>query len=154
MKKLILGLATLAIATTAGAFGPAERRAKQLAAYEPAGKAVSCIDIRSIDSTQVLSNTVIDFKMRGGKVYRNTLSYSCPGLSFEDSFSYRTSSSQLCSVDIIRVLQSTGSHLQEGAACGLGTFQPMQKLPALEDASYTPADWAPFEVINNKSATQ
>jgi hypothetical protein len=153
MRKLILGLATVAIATTAGAFGPAERRAKALAAYEPAGEAVNCISIHQIDSTKVLANNVIDFKMRGGKVYRNTLSHSCSGLLFEERFSYKTSLSQLCSVDTIRVLHSTGGRLQEGAGCGLGKFQPMTKTPKLEDASYTQHDWAPFEVVDAGNVT-
>jgi hypothetical protein len=153
MRKLILGLATVAIATTAGAFGPAERRAKALAAYEPAGAAVNCINIRQIDSTKVLANNVIDFKMRGGKVYRNTLPYSCPSLMSEDRFSYKTSLSQLCSVDIVRVLHNYGGGLQEGAGCGLGKFQPMAKVPELEDASYTQHDWAPFEVVETGTAT-
>jgi hypothetical protein len=153
MRKLLLGLATVAVATTAGAFGPAERRAKALAAYEPAGEPVNCISIRQIDSTKVLGNNVIDFKMRGGKVYRNTLPYSCPSLMSEDRFSYKTSLSQLCSVDIVRVLHNYGGGLQEGAGCGLGKFQPMAKVPELEDASYTQHDWAPFEVVETGTAT-
>lgn len=154
MKKLILGLATLAIATTAGAFGPAERRAKALAAYEPtAEEPVNCIDVRSIDSTKILAGNIIDFKMRGGKVYRNTLPMSCPSLMSEDRFSYRVSTGRLCNVDIIRVLHDYGGNLQEGAGCGLGRFQPMQKVATVENASYTPQEWAPFEVVDAGNAT-
>jgi hypothetical protein len=153
MRKLILGLATLAVATAAGAFGPAERRAKELAAYQPAGEPVNCISINQIRSTKILADNVIDFKMAGGKMYRNTLSSSCPGLLSEDRFSYRTSLSQLCSVDIIRVLHDYGGHLQEGAGCGLGKFQPVEKTAQLEDVSYTDGEWAPFEVVDKASAT-
>ena len=105
-----------------------ERRAKALAAYEPVGEAVSCINLSQIRSSKVVDDRTIDFKMAGGKVYRNTLSHSCPSLGFEERFSYRTSINQLCNVDIIRVLQSHGSGLHEGAGCGLGKFQPMQKV--------------------------
>ena len=147
MKTLLLGLATLAVATTAGAFGPSERRAKQLAAYTPVGDAVSCIDINRIDTTNVVSNTVIDFKMRGGKVFRNTLPFSCSGLVFEDSFSYRTSTSRLCNVDTVRVLHSYGGRLEEGVGCGLGKFQPVEKVSAVEEISYKENEWAPFEVV-------
>jgi hypothetical protein len=153
MKKLVLGLATLAVATTAGAFGPAERRAKQLAAYTPVGEAVSCIDIHSIDSTHVVANDVIDFKMRGGKVYRNTLPHSCPGLAFKDSFSYRASTSRLCNVDIIRVLDNVGGRLEEGVGCGLGKFQPVEKTAKVEEISYTEGEWAPFEVVDRPPVT-
>jgi hypothetical protein len=164
MRKMILGLTTLGlttlaattlvVATAAGAFGPAERRAKEIAAYQPAGEAVSCIDIRSIDSTKILANDIIDFKMRGGKVYRNKLSSSCPGLAFEDRFSYRTSLSRLCNVDIIRVLHSYGGQLEEGAGCGLGKFQPVEKVPEVEAASYSEGEWAPFEVVEAGTVTR
>jgi hypothetical protein len=153
MKKLLLGLATLAVATTAGAFGPAERRAKQLAAYTPVGEAVSCIDTHRIDSTNVVANNVIDFKMRGGKVFRNTLPYSCSGLASEDAFSYRTSISRLCNVDTIRVLHNYGGRLEEGVGCGLGKFQPVEKTAKVEEISYSEGDWAPFEVVEPGTVT-
>jgi hypothetical protein len=153
MKKLLLGIGLLAVATTAGAFGPAERRAKELAAYQPAGEAVNCISINQIRSTKILANNVIDFKMAGGKVYRNTLTSSCPGLVSEDRFSYRTSLSRLCSVDIIRVLQNYGGKLEQGAGCGLGKFQPVEKVPTAENVSYSAEDYVPFEVVDADAVT-
>ncbi len=90
------------------------------------GEPTNCVNIHSIRSTNVVDNQTIDFKMAGGKTLRNVLPYSCPSLKFNDSFSYRTSLSQLCNVDIIRVLHSGGGHLQEGAACGLGKFQQVE----------------------------
>jgi hypothetical protein len=153
MQKLILGFATLAIATTAGAFGPSERRAKELAAYQPAGEPVNCISINQIRSTKILANNVIDFKMTGGKTYRNTLPHACPSLLTEDRFGYKTSLSRLCNVDTIRVLTSAGGQLQEGAGCGLGKFQPMEKVAEAENASYVEQPWAPFEVVEAGAAT-
>lgn len=93
----------------------------------PAGKAVDCIQISTIRSSNVRDDRTIDFETNGGKVYRNTLPNSCPSLGFEKRFSYSTSIPQLCSVDIITVLQSGGPGLMRGASCGLGKFQPMQK---------------------------
>ncbi|AMK23726.1 hypothetical protein [Sphingobium sp. TKS] len=93
----------------------------------PAGKPVDCVQITSIRSTNVRDDRTIDFIMNGNKVYRNTLPYSCPSLGFEKRFLYKTSLSQLCSVDIITVLYEAGG-LQRGASCGLGEFQPMRKL--------------------------
>lgn len=89
----------------------------------PAGKPVSCIPIRSIQQSQVRSNRVIDFEVIGHKTYRNTLPYDCPGLGFEERFSYTTSLSQLCSNDIITVFYT--SPVSRGASCGLGQFQPV-----------------------------
>jgi hypothetical protein len=90
----------------------------------PVGKAVDCVQLRSIRSTRVYGDSTIDFDLGGGKVYRNTLPYSCPSLGFEERFLYKTSLSQLCSVDIITVLQSPG--ITPGPSCGLGKFQPVK----------------------------
>lgn len=95
--------------------------------YVPKGEAADCIPIRAIRSTNVRDDRTIDFVMNGRKIYRNTLPQSCPSLGFEKRFSYTTSLSQLCSVDIITVLWNTGPGLQPGASCGLGKFQPMEK---------------------------
>lgn len=95
--------------------------------YVPKGEAADCIPIRAIRSTNVRDDRSIDFVMNGRKIYRNTLPQSCPSLGFEKRFSYTTSLSQLCSVDIITVLWNTGPGLQPGASCGLGKFQPMEK---------------------------
>lgn len=95
--------------------------------YVANGAAVDCIPITSIRSTNVRDDRTIDFQMNGNRVYRNSLPNSCPSLGFEKRFAYKTSLSQLCSVDIITVLYSAGPGLQPGASCGLGKFQPMQK---------------------------
>ena len=88
-----------------------------------AGKPVSCIPIARIRESLVRDGRTIDFVMTGRKTYRVILPSSCPGLGFEQRFSYATSLSQLCSADIITVLSSTG--LQRGASCGLAPFQPV-----------------------------
>lgn len=94
------------------------------------GEPVSCVNLSQIRSTKVIDNSTIDFHMSGKKIYRNSLPQSCPGLKFEDRFSYRTSISQLCSVDIVRVLHDQGGQLIEGAGCGLGKFQPVERITA------------------------
>ena len=93
----------------------------------PVGEPVSCIMPSQLRSTRVIDDQTIDFEMNNGTVYRNRLPYSCPGLKMEERFAYKISTSQLCSVDIITVLQSFGSGLSQGASCGLGTFQKMEK---------------------------
>ncbi len=95
--------------------------------YVANGQAVDCIPIRSIRNSNVRDDRTIDFQVSNRKIYRNTLPQSCPSLGFEKRFSYRTSLSQLCSVDIITVLTNYGPGLQPGASCGLGQFQPMEK---------------------------
>ena len=96
-----------------------------LAEARPAGPPVDCVPLASIRSTHVRDDRTIDFEMRNGDVYRNTLPYECPSLGFDESFSYETSLTQLCAVDIITVLHRTGG-IRRGASCGLGKFQPIE----------------------------
>lgn len=115
----------LAIAlAAAGALTPALATAKDNLVAN--GRPVDCLQISNIRSTHVRDDRTIDFIINGNKVYRNTLPNSCPSLATEKRFMYKTSLSQLCSVDIITVLYQT-PNLMRGASCGLGQFQPMTK---------------------------
>ncbi len=81
----------------------------------------NCVLLQNIRETRVVSDSVIDFYLRDGKVLRNTLPNRCPNLGFERAFTYSTSISQLCSVDVVTVInQGAGNRL--GASCGLGKF--------------------------------
>jgi hypothetical protein len=90
------------------------------------GEAQTCINISQVRGTVVRSDRVIDFEMRGGKVYRNILPRNCPGLGIERAITYQTSIDQLCSPQIINVLHNIGGTLQQGAGCGLGKFVPVE----------------------------
>ncbi|MEH6789954.1 hypothetical protein [Parasphingorhabdus sp.] len=93
------------------------------------GEPKSCIQRSSIRSTDVIDDSTIDFRMNNGDIYRNRLPQKCNGLGFEEAFSYETSTSQLCNVDIIRVLDQTAGRLDTRGACGLGQFQQIEKIP-------------------------
>ncbi|MBX9730599.1 MAG: hypothetical protein K2X59_04665 [Sphingomonas sp.] len=94
----------------------------------PIGKPEFCIPHRRIRESLVRSDSVIDFKMQGGKVYRVTIEGGCPGLGFEGRFGYSTSLDRLCASDIITVLYV--SPIASGARCALGPFQPVTLAPA------------------------
>jgi len=95
-------------------------------AAEVIGEARSCLPLNQIRSTRVRSDYTIDFMGAGDKVWRNTLPNRCPGLGSKEAFSYNTSLNQLCSTDIIYVLQHVGGSLERGAGCGLGQFVPVK----------------------------
>jgi hypothetical protein len=128
MRKSVLVVVALAALTGGATAGLSAK--KEAVPVRAVGEPVNCVNSRSIQSTTIVDNSTIDFKMLGGKTYRNSLPYSCPSLKFEDRFSYRTSTSQLCNVDIIRVLNTNGGSLQEGVGCGLGKFQQVEKVSA------------------------
>jgi hypothetical protein len=119
--------AALTLAALAASADARPLKPEQDAQIKPAGKPVSCIQTNRIRETRVRDDSTIDFYMNGGTVYRNKLPQSCPQLGFEERFGYTTSIAQLCSVDIITVLQT--SPMMRGASCGLGEFQPVSGAP-------------------------
>ena len=98
--------------------------AKDVPAATLAGKPVSCISIAQIQESRVRDDWTIDFRVSGTKWYRNTLPNRCYSLGFEKAFSYQTSLSQLCNVDIITVFANGAAGGPRGS-CGLGMFQPV-----------------------------
>lgn len=128
MKTRYLLIAPLALAALAGCSNtaPAEKDApvSKAPAAKVVGEAVDCVSIAGLRST-VRDDRTIDFEA-GSRTYRNTLPYSCSSLGFEKAFTYETSLSQLCSTDIIYVLQSVGGRLERGPGCGLGKFVPIE----------------------------
>jgi hypothetical protein len=95
-------------------------------AVKVVGEPQNCINRSQIRQTIVRSDRVIDFEMQGGKVYRNTLEQNCPGLGTDRAITYETSIDQLCSVEIVYVLQNFGGRPQRGAGCALGKFVPVK----------------------------
>lgn len=87
--------------------------------------AEECIDTRRVQRTDIIDNQNILFYMRGGEIYRNYLPNRCSSLRRGTTFSYRTTISRLCDIDVITVLYSQGSGLSRGASCGLGKFHPI-----------------------------
>ena len=121
MRRIV---ATSILLATAALIAPADARTRETPVATPNGKPVDCVQLRQIRETRVRDDRTIDFYMLGKEVYRNTLPNSCPELGFNEGFSYKTSTSQLCSVDIITVLRQSGG-LRSGMSCGLGKFQPV-----------------------------
>lgn len=83
------------------------------------GEKIQCVPLYMINQTRVLDDKTILFEMKNGDVWRNELPFACHGLKREDRFSYKTSTGQLCSMDIITVLPTMGI---PGPTCGLGEF--------------------------------
>ena len=124
MMRSIAGAAGAALFTLGGCSPTAAELADRrvLAEARPIGAPVDCISLAGIRSSRVLDDATIDFEMRDGRVFRNRLRSSCPQLGFEERFSYSTSLAQLCSLEIVTVLTSSGP----GASCGLGSFQEIE----------------------------
>lgn len=111
-------------------------RAARDAARTPAvtvlGAGEACITQSQIRQTVVRSDSVIDFEMRSGKVYRSTLPNRCPGLTLDRAITWENSIDQLCRQQIVYSLQNFAGTLQRGAGCGLGEFVPVEYVKVRE----------------------
>lgn len=120
MKATLCGLFGLVVLAAVAA--PA-------AAQEEEGErnmdATHCVPIRGIDDIDIVDARNLVFRMRNGDVYRNHLPRECPGLRRNGTLMYRSSVGQLCSVDIITVLENRSFGFFPGASCGLGMFEPI-----------------------------
>jgi len=85
---------------------------------------IRCITLSRIDRTEVIDDQTIAFYLRNDDIYVNQLDRTCGNLDPGKPFSYRTSTSRICSSDSITVLENFGFGLTPGAVCGLGMFTP------------------------------
>ncbi|WP_339861173.1 DUF6491 family protein [Paremcibacter congregatus] len=125
--KILTSVIAVAVMTSSG-FAKDDKEdkvAKALEKYTKTGKVENCVSLNRIDSTQVIDDSHILFKMKGKQAYLNKLPHRCARLGFEKSFSYKVHTSQLCKIDIITVFDSTGGI--QGPSCGLGKFIEYQK---------------------------
>ena len=115
-------LAPLALATTA-----ADSARSPVPPARITGEAVSCVRLSQFSDTRVRDDHTIDFMRNSREGWRNTLPQRCSGLRSANAFSYKVSTGgELCSVDIITVLDNVGGGLQRGGSCGLGRFVPIE----------------------------
>ena len=134
-RPALLAAPALAAALIVSGCAPADpeaqaARAARDAARTPAvtvlGPGENCITQSQVRQSIVRSESVIDFEMRGGKVYRSTLPNRCPGLTLDRAISWDNSIDQLCRQQIVYSLQNFAGTIQRGAACGLGEFVPVE----------------------------
>ena len=117
-----LGLAIAGCTDDSGGSPLQEANAWALAAANPVGPPINCIQQARIRGRSARDDRTIDFQMEDGTVLRNRLPYACAGLMRSNRFTYRSSLDRLCSVDAITVIEPSGA---AGGSCGLGVFQPV-----------------------------
>lgn len=130
MKPVILPLAAAAALLAGCAYGGNETATVPLAddaSIKLTGAPIKCVQMSQLDHSDVIDNDTIDFHV-GRKVYRNRLPNSCPGLKSEDRILIENRTGSLCNHDVVFTLYDYGGQLTRGAACGLGEFQPIEKV--------------------------
>lgn len=135
MTKLPLLLAAALLASAGTAFAaPSAGQEKAASSGEAklakvlegrvAGKPVDCIQQRQIQSTQIYEGTAIAYQV-GSTLYVNRPESGADALRWDPILVTDTHSSQLCSIDIVRLVDRN-SHFQTGFV-GLGKFVPYTK---------------------------
>jgi hypothetical protein len=126
LLKLILGgaaLAATAAPVLAARLSP-EAKLDQLLAGRVAGKPVSCINLRDIQSSQIVDRTAIVYRV-GGKLYVNRPRSGASWLDDDDILLTNTVTGQLCRIDTVKLIDRT-SRFQRGFVA-LGDFVPYSK---------------------------
>jgi len=115
----------LAAAPAAAADRPKgeERLAKALEG-RVAGKPVNCINLRQIRSSQIIDRTAIIYDA-GNVLYVNRPRNGAESLDNWDTLVTKTSTSQLCSVDVVQTYD-TSSRINTGFVF-LGDFVPYRR---------------------------
>ncbi|MGI9343028.1 MAG: hypothetical protein ACR2QV_09260 [Gammaproteobacteria bacterium] len=101
----------------------AEEAGEESLAADLFGETSNCVNVRRISRTDVLDDRSILFYMHGSEIYLNKLPFRCSGLRMADAFSYDVRTSQLCDIDVIRVVRTFGGDMRPGIGCPLGKFQ-------------------------------
>ncbi|MGB8602081.1 MAG: DUF6491 family protein [Rhizomicrobium sp.] len=94
-----------------------------------------CLDAGNIDHLSYPDDKTIVFHMRGGKVWRNDLKRSCPGLKFEQAIAYEIRGGTICgNMQVVYVMR-------RWTPCMLGAFTAVPPKDVVKDAPKdVPAD--------------
>lgn len=129
MRAAILLASALLIAGTPAvakdkAYPKGEAKLAKTLEGRTAGKPVSCINLRDIQSSTIIDRTAIVYDV-GNKLYVNRPSIGATSLDSDDILLTKTHSSQLCRIDTVQLIDRT-SQFNRGFV-GLGDFVPYTK---------------------------
>ena len=133
MKYLTIGSLLLAAAAVGAASAePPPMTPKQEADFQKAiegrtaGQTQSCVSLRLLRGNKTYGEGVIVFEGQSNSVvYVNRPPYGCPELRWDRALKTRTSTDQLCSNDVVTVVDPRGG-MQFGS-CSLGDWTPYRK---------------------------
>lgn len=82
-----------------------------------------CLTATQIDHTSALSDNELLVYMKNGKIWKNTLKATCPGLKFENGIKWEIRGATICSN------MQQFSVLRRNNFCFLGEFSPYTPSP-------------------------
>jgi hypothetical protein len=105
---------------------PLSAKALKLLEGRTAGKPVSCLSLRTVDSSMIVDQTAIIYKASNRVWYVNRPDGgSCSALRPQRTLVMHLTMNELCDLDIVRVVDMQ-SPIEYGA-CGVGKFVPYSK---------------------------
>src|SRR5262245_51298926 len=114
--RLSAGLAACVLAGLLSACTSADTSGAASTSTARASIEDSCINPTEIRRQEIVSDDEIIFELRSGELWVNRLPRSCPGLKFQQGFSWEVRGTLACSnQEMIRVKD-------EGTRCMLGEF--------------------------------
>jgi len=125
----LLGAALLAGLAMPASAAPRDGEAElaKATAGRTAGNPVDCITLRNIRSSRIIDKTAIVYEMNNGLIYVNRPKTGAEMLDWTDVMVTDTRTSQLCSIDVVRLFD-TGIRMPTGWV-GLGEFVPYPRPP-------------------------
>ncbi|MEQ8934535.1 MAG: hypothetical protein RIE56_01935, partial [Amphiplicatus sp.] len=122
---LLIGAATLAASCATGAAVQRvnEGAAETLAKYEPTGETERCVNTSRISQMTAVDENTLLFRLGVNDYYVNKVRGRCNGATYSSNrFQYKVTGSQLCSIDIIDVVDTSGFI---AGTCSLGEFEEL-----------------------------
>lgn len=105
-----------------------EARLAKILEGRVAGKPVDCLFLPDIQSSEIVDGTAILYRTSGNRLYVNRPRSGASTLDRDDILVTKTSTSQLCRIDTVQLLDRT-SHFFSGFVA-LGEFVPYTKADA------------------------
>lgn len=142
MKSSIFPIVALALAATAGAAAKdkdgnaemSERAAAELAKFERTGEMRSCLNLTSIREIDAIDERLLLVRVGGDEYYMNAFSTRCTGAGQSwNHIQYETGLAQLCSNQIIKVVDTANGSVQ--GSCGLNQFERLIMKPPAENSA-------------------
>lgn len=121
----LAGIALIGTVASAEARQPpqtSQERLDKMIEGRTAGEPTDCIYLRDIGSSAIIDRTAIVYRMNNGMIYVNVPDSGAAFLNSSAVMVTDTHSSQLCNVDVVRLVDST-SRMDTGSV-GLGKFVP------------------------------
>ena len=125
MQKLVSLIPAVLLLVGVSAQAATDRGSDAELAHAIEGKPVNCINLRDIRSSRIIDRTAIVYEVSGGTNYVNRPTSGAFSLRSGLILVTDTHSSQLCSIDIVRLYDSM-SRMELGSI-GLGKFVPYRK---------------------------